>query len=287
MKNKLRVLIAGCGYVGKALAAHLVGLDYSVYTLSRSEQHIDGANHICTDLNQIDPTLLPEVDIIFYLAAPDTRTEIAYELTYVKCLKNLLQHQDELNAKRLIFASSTVVYAENAGNWINELSTLRDDNFRARIMHKAEEVALELAPSPIIARISAIYGPNRHRLLDQVRAQQRFPANDPIYSNRIYITDLVYALEHLIHIQLGEQIYNITDQSPTPINTILSWLATKEGKQLPNAENLTEVDLNHLKNRKISCEKLLGSGFSHQFSSFKQGFNHIFKLEQAKRLLDY
>ena len=287
MDNKLKVLIAGCGYVGRALAAHLTSLDYSVFTLSRSYQSIPNANHLCIDLNDIDPTSLPEVDIIFYMAAPDSMTEIAYQRTYVEGLRNLMQYREELGAKRLIFASSTAVYAENEGNWVNEFSTLSDENFRARTLRTAEEEALKLGPDPVIARIAAIYGPERHRLLDQIRSQQRHPVADPIYSNRIYITDLVYALEHLIHINQGEQIFNLTDQSPTPINTILSWLATKEGKQLPVAETQTEADANRMKNRKISCERLIASGFTHQFASFKQGFNHIFKLEMAKRQLDY
>ena len=287
MSNQIRILIVGCGYVGTELAKLLRDNGHAVYTLSRSAKYINGCNHISADLMNLVPEMLPDVQYIFFLAAPDHHSKTAYENIYMHGLEKLINAYKDRPVKRLIFASSSVVYAENSGQWIDETATTHRDEFRADTMLQAEEIALSFSQSPMIARISAIYGPGRHPLLDQVLRQERFLKHDTVYSNRIYITDLCRALEHLMRIEYNETIYNITDQEPTPINTILSWLATITGTLFPEAALSDQNDHRNLKNRRISCERIIRAGFSHMHPSFQQGFHAIFKLQKQQKPLDY
>jgi nucleoside-diphosphate-sugar epimerase len=286
MSSQIRILIAGCGYVGTELAKLLQKNGHRVYHLSRTTKHIPGCNHIAADLLDLNPDILPDVQFIFYLASPNHRSQTAYENIYIQGLKNLIQAYKDRPVNRLIFASSSVVYAENSGQWINETSPVTQEGFRAKTLLQAEEIALSFSQSPMVTRISGIYGPGRHRLLDQVINQERFLEHDTIYSNRIHVMDLCRAFEHLMRIEFNESIYNLTDQEPTPINTILSWLATKTGTPFPEASQSTEMDHRGLKNRRITPERIIRAGFTHIYPSFQHGFNAILKNRHQKDL-DY
>ncbi|MDA9832430.1 NAD-dependent epimerase/dehydratase family protein [Gammaproteobacteria bacterium] len=287
MPSHIRILIAGSGYVGTKLAKLLQENGHTVYHLSRTEKHVPGCHHISADLLHLNPEILPDVQYIFYMASPDHRSETAYEHAYIHGLQNLLQAYDHRPIARLIFASSSVVYAENSGQWINETAPTTQEGFRSNILSQAEGIALAHSQSPIVARISGIYGPGRHRLLHQVLNQERFPENHTVYSNRIHVMDLCRALEHLMRIKHNESIYNVTDPTPTSINAILSWLAAKTGTPFPEASLSQLSDSHHLKNRRISSERIIRTGFTHHYPSFQEGFNAILKTLNQKRHPDY
>ena len=287
MSDKLSALIVGCGYLGKALASQLISDGLTVYTLSRSQPPIAQCHNIKMDLAHIDGGLLPDVDIIFYMVSPNSRTETCYVNTFDIYLKNLIQAYSNRSVSRFIFVSSTAVYAASHGEWVTEESELTRSHFRADKLLVGEELAMNFSRSPVVARCSGLYGPNRHPLLDQIRSKNLYMANSRLFSNRIYLDDCASALEHLMRLQFNEGIYNVSDQEPTPINTVMSWLGAKCGVNFPDASESTTEDKANVTNRRISCERLLTTGFTHRYPSFREGFNRVFKTESMQRPLDY
>jgi nucleoside-diphosphate-sugar epimerase len=110
----LRVLIAGCGYVGSALAQRLAADGAQVFGLARRPVGLPpGVEPLAADLG--DPATLealPEgLELVFYAASSDARDPAAYERAYVLGVSNLLARLASYQTPRRFFlVSSTSVY---------------------------------------------------------------------------------------------------------------------------------------------------------------------------------
>src|SRR3989338_3414032 len=126
----MKVLIAGCGYVGSALGSELVKAGHEVWGLRRDldasrafSQH--GIKPIIANLLHADELKnLPSVDTLVLCQAP-SRKNNEYRTTYFDATKNLLD-QFRVGARRavplrkILLISSTSVYAVAAGAWVDE-----------------------------------------------------------------------------------------------------------------------------------------------------------------------
>ena len=134
-----RALIAGCGYVGTELARTLraEGAE-EVWGLRRSVGTMpEGARAIVADLSRVDTlTALPAgLDVVFYAVGADGHTPEQYESAYVTGLANLWSALRATGAspRRLVVVTSTAVYAQNDGEWVDESSP----TLLARVEQKA------------------------------------------------------------------------------------------------------------------------------------------------------
>ena len=117
MINMARVLIAGAGHLGLALAERLKTNHHEIILARRSPQTTAGMTSVMCDFGD-KPTLksLPEVVAIFYAAAADESTEMAYQRAYSDGVKNLLAHYQAFEHKpQFYLSSSTSVYAATRG----------------------------------------------------------------------------------------------------------------------------------------------------------------------------
>ena len=124
----MNILIAGCGYVGTALGHLLIADGHRVWGLRR-QPHLCSGDIIplCGDLSQADTKIdFPSaLGIVFYAVAPDGRTDDAYRTAYVNGPTNLLAQLEQQNQsiQRAFFVSSTSVYDQQNGEWVDEEST--------------------------------------------------------------------------------------------------------------------------------------------------------------------
>ena len=159
----MAVLLVGYGYIGKPLALALAQAGREVFVLSRKAQTLPpGLTLIQADLTQPETLQhLPRtIRALLYLPAPDEGSEQAYRRVYVDGLRNILQAlpaPQEL--ERIIFVSSTAVYAENSGAWVDETSPTEPSAFNGKVLLEAENLALGSSAQTIIARLGGIYGP--------------------------------------------------------------------------------------------------------------------------------
>ena len=136
-----RVLIAGCGYVGSALAARLAADGDEVWGMRRTPAGLPaGVRPLAADLR--DPATLaglPEgLTTVFYTAAADGGSEDDYRAVYVDGPRNLLAAlaAQGQRPRRVIFTSSTSVYGQSGGEWVDEDSPAEPAGFRGRRMPK-------------------------------------------------------------------------------------------------------------------------------------------------------
>lgn len=126
MGKRLSVLIAGCGDVGSRLGLQLGRDGWRVYGLRRNAAELPvPILPVKGDLT--DPTCprcWPNggLDYLVYAASATEHDEAGYRQAYVEGLRNVLRwlRQHEQQPRRLLFVSSTGVYAQRDGEWIDE-----------------------------------------------------------------------------------------------------------------------------------------------------------------------
>lgn len=148
----------------------------------------------------------------------------------------------------LAYLSTTGVYGDHGGNWVDENTITRPRSLRQHRRLQAEQswLSLQLAhPIPIyIFRLAGIYGPARSAI-DRVRSGQARRIDKPgHFFNRIHITDLVNTLQASMRTSpdTGEPgcIYNLADDHPAPAHEVTSYacqlLGIKPPPLIPQAD---------------------------------------------------
>ena len=194
------MLLVGCGDLGTALAARLVAAGHRITALKRSPpaQPVPGVDYRRADLTREAPDLAGATfDQAFVILSPGARDAAAYQALYVHGVARLA----EAFAGRVghwFFVSSTSVYGQQRGEWVDEDSPTEPAPATARCLLAAERrLAGSGAPATTI-RFSGIYGPGHERLLRQIAAGTAVQYDPPTYTNRIHREDCIGTLE-LLH----------------------------------------------------------------------------------------
>jgi len=271
-----RALIAGCGYVGSALAARLAGDGHEVWGLRR--RAIDppaGVRSITADMSRPASLAgLPDgLDFVFYVAGADASTEQAYRAAYVDGLRNLLTALGPAGpARRLVLASSTAVYEQAGGETVDEASPTAPTRFQGRVLLESEAVARELAPAATAVRFGGIYGPTRTRMLDGLRAGTLRVSAAPQFTNRIHRDDCAGFLVHLVSLAEPAPLYVAVDDEPADRRRVLEWLAAEMGAAPPPVD---ESAAGPGSGKRASNERLHSTGYRLIYPSFREGYRAV------------
>jgi nucleoside-diphosphate-sugar epimerase len=256
------VLVAGAGDVGGRLAALRASLGDDVIALRRREAPVTaGVRPQRADLATGDGLgrLPRRVDAIVFCAAPDARDESAYRALFVDGLRRLV---DAVDAPRCLFVSSTAVYGEDAGEWVDEATPARPSAFNGRILLEAEHVLAPLAGAGVL-RLSGLYGPGRDALLRRARSDE--PPR-PRWTNRIHVDDAASALSHLLDVPAPGLLHVGNDDRPALESEVVAWLREHEG--LPALPGLPGPD----SGRRVSNARLCASGWSPRHPDYRAGY---------------
>jgi len=289
------VLIAGCGYVGSALAARLIaegrddparGEPRTVWGLRRRPQGLPaGVRPLAADLGDrgsLDRALdevrregAPLAAVVYAVSA-DGPSEAAYRAAYVEGLERLLEalRSAGLSPGRILFTSSTSVYAQQDGSWVDEDSPTEPEHFSGRLVLEGEAL-LAAGPFPGAAlRLGGIYGPGRTRLLESVLAgEARLPAEGPRWTNRIHRDDAAGALAHLLALPQLAPLYVGVDREPADRAEVLRWLARELGAPEPPAGAPGSATGRAARsNKRCSSVRLQASGYTFAYPSFREGY---------------
>lgn len=282
-----RVLIAGCGYVGTALGTCLVAQGHVVWGLRRRIAALPPSLHrLAADLTAPEALrALPSgLDVVFYTAAADRSDDDAYRAVYVDGLRNLLEALDarRQQLRRLIFTSSTGVYSQSSGEWVDETSPTEPVEFSGRRLLEGERLVLESPLPATVLRLGGIYGPGRTRLIESVRHGSAVCSNGPpIYTNRIHREDCIGILRHLMTLPQPDDLYLGVDHEPAKQSDVLRWLAAQLGVPAPPVEASPDsVADRHRRNKRCSNARLLASGYIFRFPTFREGYAAL--LEQTR-----
>nr|NIM60657.1 NAD-dependent epimerase/dehydratase family protein [Acidobacteriota bacterium]NIQ83769.1 NAD-dependent epimerase/dehydratase family protein [Acidobacteriota bacterium] len=260
----MSVLIAGCGYVGGRLARLLVEAGAGVFALSRRPAVLPGVSPVRADLASRGSLIdLPSAfDAIVFCAGPSSHDERGYREIFVDGLSNLIEVAAAMRQPpdRLIFASSTAVYGQSHGEWVDEASSTRPLRFNGEVLLEAESLLHDAPFAGCALRLGGIYGPGRTRRIEQVRAGQvRLDPGGPHYTNRIHLEDAARSLMHLLAAPALEPVYLGVDDEPADDNDVLRFLAGELG--LPDPPVAASAVARRSGSKRCRNDRLKASGY--------------------------
>ena len=264
------VLIAGCGDLGIRIGLQMAPAGWRVTGLRRNPHVLPrDIEPLAADLAQSGSlSAIPsDIDAVVFCPTAQRADETAYRETYVTGLRNLLQAIAARPRLTLVFVSSTSVYGQTNGFWVDENSPCEPKRFNGQVMLEAEKLALASSLATTIIRFSGIYGPGRERLLDAVQSgQARCQSEPPYWTNRIHQDDCASMVHHVLTLDQAKSLYLGTDRLPAPQHRVIAWLAGRLGVAVPERVGGDSA------NKRLSCKRMLNSGFKFSYPDFRAGY---------------
>lgn len=276
-----RILMVGCGTLGKRIGLALAE-QHHVFGMRRQANRVPlPLTPIQADLNAPEQlnARVPETDVVVVCLTPDQYDTCGYEHTFINGLNNLLQVLESRKTppRHLFFVSSTAVYGQCDGQWVDETSPTDPPRYNGQILVRAEQ---RLAQSPLettTVRLSGIYGQGRDSMLSKIISGGVAPNPESGYTNRIHEDDAVGSICHLINRALkGERLhecYLASDCEPARLGDIVSWIretVTCEPVK-PDAQQDSRAGSKRCDNR-----RLRDAGYEFLFPTFREGYASMF-----------
>ena len=287
----MTVLLAGCGDLGTEAGLRFAAAGHHVVGWRRSPEklpaEIEGAAADLTS-GELPPVPADTTAVVVAIAA-DSPTEEAYRAAYVQGLAHVLDAVAASGApvRRVLFVSSTAVYGDADGGWVDETTTPNPAGFSGRIICEAEELLVSRLHgsgiSPVVLRLGGIYGPGRTRLIDQVRGGDSTIPAESRFTNRIHRDDAAAAIVHLCTMAAEPApLYLGVDDEPAELGEVLRFLAGELGLPEPRgaepasgAAGTGGGEPSRGGNKRVSNALLRGTGFEFEYPSFREGYRAI------------
>lgn len=278
--HKPSILLLGYGQLNRALAARL-NSHCALTAVSRTPQTPEGLRHVAGDLTLAYPTELKghAFDQVVFCLSPADYTESAYAAIYDHALANVLEALTLAPPGQFFLVSSTSVYSQNGGEWVDEESPAHGNGFAGRQLIAAEARIRQMPFPTTSIRFSGIYGGDRTRLIEQARRGD-FDAEGPSgFSNRIHQDDAVGILAHLICLRAtGASIapcYLASDCEPTPLHEVMNWLALQLGSQAKGRQSAMGEARRRAGSKRCANRRTLDSGYRFLYPSFREGYGEM------------
>ena len=275
------VLIAGCGDVGSRLATQLLDFGWEVHGLRRNVARLPkGVIGVAGDLfNKDCPATWPigAVDYLVYCAAATDHDEAGYRAAYIQGLQHVLEWLNDYGQapKRLVFVSSSSVYGQQNGEWVDETSSAVAAGYSGQVMLEAEQLALNSGFPASIVRLTGIYGPGREWLLTQVRRGYRVVTDPPLYGNRIHVDDAAGLMAFLLEADHRgvalDDVYIGVDDAPAPLADVVAWLR----EYLGVTEWADDASVRRTGSKRCSNARAKALGWTPKYPSFREGYAAI------------
>lgn len=218
----------------------------------------------------------------------------AYTAIYRDALKRVL---DSWQPTKIIFVSSTSVYAQTSGEEVSELSPTQPERETSRILLEAEKIALDAGG--IVVRLSGIYGPGRSVLIKKflsgqaILEERNFPeiaSTDTVqpahtgsrWLNQIHRDDAAKALLHLALLKNASGIYNVTDNTPATQHDVYKWIANYFHKPMPPSGPADLTRKRAWTSKKVSNAKIRSLGWHPNFPSYREALPFLDPLQEHR-----
>lgn len=219
----MRRLIIGCGYLGQRVARAWREQGDDVWALTRSSDHAArfeqlGISPLLGDVLEPDSLKgLPEVDTVLHAVGYDRSAPAGKREVYVTGLANVLQALPA-GCRRLIYISSTSVYGQSQGEWVDESSPCEPTSEGGRICRDAEHVARDAfcgTAGVSVLRLSGIYGPGRLAArVESLRQQQPIAGHPEGWINLIHVDDARHLVQRCADISTPVETLLVCDDEP-------------------------------------------------------------------------
>ncbi|MFB6211373.1 MAG: SDR family oxidoreductase [Halobacteriales archaeon] len=295
------IAILGCGYVGLELGRQLTDQGHTVIGVRRSAAGLDrieqaGMAAIQADVTD-DRTLrrIPDVDAVVFIVSSGGRGADAARRIYVEGLETVIDHfgAREPSPDRLLYTSSTGVYGDHDGAWVDEETPIEPTTEKTTVLADAERIARETAADRgidgTVARFAGLYGPDRYRL-------ERY-LEGPVtagYLNMVHRDDAAGVCRFLLtEDHARDDVVLVVDDEPVEKWTFADWLAEQCDVPAPpketTEERIARGDLSAAAERRIRTEKRCSNvklrelGYEFAYPTYREGYRAAIRRYREQR----
>jgi nucleoside-diphosphate-sugar epimerase len=272
------VLIAGCGFVGLPLARDFASSGWETYAITASEASLlklRGESFRAYALDIRDGTSFRSLarrnfEVVIHCASSGRGGAADYEAVFFLGARNLMVN---LQCGRFIFTSSTSVYSQTDGSWVDEMSPAIPSRETGQVLRKTEDLVLETGGA--VARLAGLYGPGRcaplQKLLD---GKAIIEGNGERVMNMLHQVDAPGVLRFLAE-RKATGLFNAVDNQPVSEIDWFRYVCDQWIKPIPP---FGPRDLNRKRgwsSKQVSNRKLRSLGWDPLYPTFREGLATI------------
>ncbi len=292
-----RLVVFGCGYVGGELARQARRRGLTVAALTRNPAkaaalRADGITAIEADLaGETWHPLLPDgADFVVNCVSSGGAGVAGYRHSYVDGMRSILTwaQRQRQPVQTMVYTSSTSVYPQGGGARVDEDAPTAEAGETGRILLEAETLLRDASPArrrAFVLRLAGIYGPGRHRLLDQVRTGE-VSGRAQDHLNLIHRDDICAAIWRTLTAPSAHDggTFNVADNAAATRDEITRWLAERLGvppprfSEAPPSGRRTTTPDRIIANDRLKREL----GWAPAFPSFREGYAAMLLASEAK-----
>lgn len=283
------LFIAGCGYVGAAVARLALEGGVRVTALTRNPERAAalrgmGVKVVVADLaSDAWHREVPAAPrwVVNCVSSGGGGVD-GYRKSYVEGTTSLVRWVENAGGTdALLYTGSTSVYPQGAGERVEETSPVGAADERGALLLEAERLVREAAGAArrrFVLRLAGIYGPDRHHLLEQVRTGEVSGGGEHRL-NLIHRDDAAAAILACLGSELGPgvHVFNVADDAPTPKAEVAAWLAQRMGLPPPRFTGVA-----HPARRAVVPDRVIvnaalrrETGWRPSFPTFREGYESI------------
>jgi nucleoside-diphosphate-sugar epimerase len=283
---KPTLLSFGHGYSAQVLAKELLSLGWRVIGTTRST----GKAEILTNAG-IDTVIWPGDDLraeitaashILVSAAPGETGD-----PILKALETELRRASHL--KWVGYLSTTGVYGDHAGGWVDEATPLTPTTRRGALRKSAEAQWQAMGLPLHIFRLAGIYGPGRGPFAKvRNKTARRIIKPGQVFS-RIHVEDIAQVLIASIQSPRPGAIYNVCDDDPAPPEDAIGYAAELLGLPLPPEENWETAEMTQMarsfyaESKKVRNDLIKTElGVSLRYPNYRVGLQSLLQAEPGE-----
>ncbi|NIY79459.1 SDR family oxidoreductase [Celeribacter sp. HF31] len=235
----------GHGYSAQALARRLIPQGWDIIGTTRNPAKAqqfdnDGVEPLLLETDPI-PAKLGHATHLLISAGPDVEGD--------PFLRDYHDHLIEAapNLKWVGYLSTTGVYGDHGGDWVDEATPLTPGTKRGKARMRAEAdwqaIAQDLGLNLSIFRLAGIYGPGRGPFAKVRNGTARRIVKEGQIFSRIHVEDIAQVLEASINRPQSSEIYNVCDDLPVPPQEVIGYAAELLGLPLPPEEDFETAEM--------------------------------------------
>lgn len=273
------VWVAGCGFIGRAVAellekggCEVVGLTHSEESAVALRGEVGFPVRACDISDEsslqalVEDDSLPVPEAIVHCASSGRGGVEKYEAVYYW---GCVHFRTVFPEATLLFTSSSSVYPQVEGEKVTEDSEAEPDRATGQVLRRAEDVVLE--GQGIVARLAGLYGPGRSvllkRFLDGTAVIETGPSR---FLNTVHRDDVASALVVLLgqrEVARGE-IYNVSDGAPTTQRACYEGMAAHFDRPVPPEGEPDHGRKRGWTHKQVSVDKLMALGWVPRYAGF-------------------
>ena len=243
-----RLLIVGCGDIATR-ALPLLAKTFRLSAIARSADDVArlralGVDADCADLDHPDTLrgVVFDADCLLHCAPPpnagvlDTRT-LNLVTALARANETTAGKSGAILPRRVVYLSTSGVYGDCAGAWVDETRATKPDTPRALRRVDAEHALQAWAGASgarlVILRVPGIYAPDRLPLSRLRAGTPVLLAEDDVYSNHIHAGDLAKIIAVALEADSASGIFNACDDTEMKMGDYFDLVARRHGLPLP------------------------------------------------------